>query len=379
MPVPWVSNPVARHVACPVRQNTPTVCTLLGAENAELNMEYYIQSLPTDGVLYETSPNYRMIGSDPKHLPDPIGVHQLPFHVTDPYNRVVYVPPANMWAPEGHWASFTYTTMAVIPGVPDPLGILPTPPPTPTTSEPGMAVMANPEGAIAGSAFDVSHDGDGWSISGNLADSDAQGGLRHQAFVWGGLSYYVYGVDEVQYVDFATGLDRTRWYFEASPRAFNKPELAGSYGGLIRFTVRSLYGNFSQLNAPLDWVSLECQSCNSGLGLRIVRFTDEHLTWDGRERRVELRLSPMDKWQSDPLNAALNFTWATECEIAAVLTNMSRLRILGDWTRGGEGIAIDDVAILAADSANQPAYPVQCQQGCVCVHNPTLVRPTCCR
>merc|ERR1719326_31705 len=214
--------------------------------------------------------------------------------------------------------------------------------------------MANPNGVIAGSSFDITGDNDGWSTSGNLADAAVDGnvgGLKHQAFSWGALSHYVLGVDEVQYLDFATGLDRTRWYFEASTAAFNKPELVAAYGGQVRFKIRSLYGNFSVLNRPLDWVTLECQACDSGRGLRIVRFVDDsdwtganYLSWDGSERQVDLVLTPIERWMRDPLNAALNFTFASECEIASVLMNISRVAILGDWTRGGEGIAIDDVS-----------------------------------
>lgn len=375
----WVANPVALHVACPVEPNTPTVCTLGGAEDDEVKLDFYITSLPTAGVLYETSQNFRSDGVDPKYLPDPIGPHMLPFHVTDPLQRIVYVPPANMWAPEGHWASFNFYVQGMIflvIGSPAQL----------VKSMPAMAVMTNPVGAIAGSSFDITGDNDGWSTSGNLADvGGTGGGLKHQAFSWGSLSHYVLGVDEVQYLDFATGLDRTRWYFEASKAAFNKPELVAAYGGKVRFKIRSLYGNFSVLNRPLDWVTLECSSCDSGRGLRIVRFVDDSdwtgsnfLSWDGSERQVELTLSPIERWMKDPLNAALNFSSASECEIASTLMNISRLAILGDWTRGGEGVAIDDVSISAAPPAQQPAYPPTCQKGCVCRHNHALRRPTCC-
>jgi len=380
--IEWVVNPVALHVACPVEPNTPTVCTLGGAEDGEGDLDFYIETLPPAGVLYETSQNFRSDGVDPKHLPDPIGPHMLPYHVQDPLHRVVYVPPANMWAPEGHWASFSFFTKAWL-NLAGQAAIM-----QHVKSMSAIAVMANPNGVIAGSSFDITGDNDGWSTSGNLADAAVDGnvgGLKHQAFSWGALSHYVLGVDEVQYLDFATGLDRTRWYFEASKAAFNKQELVAAYGGRVRFKIRSLYGNFSVLNRPLDWVTLECQACDSGRGLRIVRFVDDsdwtganYLSWDGSERQVDLVLTPIERWMRDPLNAALNFTFASECEIASVLMNISRVAILGDWTRGGEGIAIDDVSISAAPPADQPAYPTVCQKGCICRHNHDLRRPSCC-
>lgn len=378
-PPVWVTNPVALHVACPVEPNTPTVCTLAGAEDGEANLEFYIVSLPEAGIIYETSQNFRTDGVDPKNMPDPIGPHMLPHHINDEGSRIVYVPPANMWAPEGHWASFKFVVRARV-------VLEEGASPTEIESMPAMAVMANPAGAVAGSTFDITGDNDGWYTSGNLADVGGEGGgLKHQAFNWGSMSHYVLGVDEVQYLDFATGLDRTRWYFEASKKAFCKPELVGAYGGKVRFKMRSLYGNFSVLNRPLDWVTIECASCDSGRGLRIVRFVDDadwkganFLSWDGTEREVEFTLAPIERWMKDPLNAAMNFAFASECEIASCLSNVSRVAILGDWTRGGEGIALDDVAILAAPPAVQPTYPVTCQKGCKCRHNTDLRMVTCC-
>ncbi|CAK9021749.1 DnaJ-like subfamily B member 5 [Durusdinium trenchii] len=180
----------------------------------------------------------------------------------------------------------------------------------------------------------------------------------------GGLNHYIYGADEVQSLDFATGIDLARWYFEASPRIFHRKELAAAYGGMLRFRVRSQYGNFLELNDPLDWVTIECQSCDSGQGARIVRFVDETLRWIGNEVYMELYLHENGRWSYDPLNSAAEFTYATQCQIAAILTNVSRIAILGDFTRGGEGIALDDVAIVAADASLQPAYPLSCQQAC---------------
>jgi len=143
--------------------------------------------------------------------------------------------------------------------------------------------------------------------------------------------------------------------------------------------VRSLYGNFSELNRPLDWVTIECASCDSGQGARMVRFTDHLLRWDGSERLVELKLLPVENWMRDPLNSALDFTYATECEIAAILSNVSRLAILGDFTAGGESVAIDNIAISQPHPSEQPAYPVECQKGCPCRrHNPDIIRPSCC-
>lgn len=372
----WTTNPVARHMACPVKANTPTVCKLQGDEESGMSMTYYILTLPAVGLLYETSPNFRAMGIEPVNAPDPIGPHQLPFQLTDPSNKVVYVPPYNQWPSENFWASFSYVVDSLIGPPLTQLG-----PPTPVMSEAGLVVVTNPEGKIVGSNFNLANGGDGWTLSGQLevaGGNQPAAGLRHQALSWGGLNRYVYGVDEVQNLDFATGSDLAKWYFEASPATFHKLELAVSYGGYIGFTVRSQYGDFRELNHPLDWITIECESCDSGRGARIIRFVDGSFRWEGAEVRIEVPLNFTGRWSYDPLNSAAEFVLATECQIASVLNNVSRVAILGDFTKGGEGVAIDDVAIVSADASRQPAHPVQCQKGCVCRHSQALIRPTCC-
>eukprot|EP00913_Durusdinium_trenchii_P035681 g33386.t1 len=76
------------------------------------------------------------------------------------------------------------------------------------------------------------------------------------------------------------------------------------------------------------------------------------------------------------MNAALPFTAATECEMAAVLAGLTRLAILGDVTRAGEGVALDDISISSADA--QPSFPLACQQGCLCAHDQRQRRISCC-
>lgn len=338
-------------------------------------MDYYILSIPEVGLLYETSPNFRNFGSDPKYAPAPIGAYELPFRISDPSHKVVYVPPPNQWSSGSSWASFQYQVIAA----PLPWVDLLSPAPSPRPSEAGVVVLTTAEGNVAAEDFDLADAGNGWIITGNLevVDGPPSAGLRHQAVAWGSLNRYVYGVDEVQNLDFASGTDLAKWYFEATGDNFMSPTLIAAYGGFVSFTVRSQYGDFRLLNDPLDWITIECASCDSGRGRRIIRFVDDALRWDGSEMKVSVQLHPLGRWMIDPLNAGLSFQYATECQIAAVLMNVSRFAILGDFTRGGEGIALDNVVISAADASTQPAYPLKCQKGCAC-GNATKLAPTCC-
>lgn len=63
-------------------------------------------------------------------------------------------------------------------------------------------------------------------------------------------------------------------------------------------------------------------------------------------------------------------------QIAATLNGLTKLKILGDFTRAGEGVALDNVMITAAPQ--QPAFPIVCQQGCTCRHYPAMKRMSCC-
>lgn len=51
------------------------------------------------------------------------------------------------------------------------------------------------------------------------------------------LTRYIYGTDDVQYVDFDTGVDRQSWYFVAPP-SFASQDMAAAYGGTLSFTVK---------------------------------------------------------------------------------------------------------------------------------------------
>ncbi|CAE8657121.1 unnamed protein product, partial [Polarella glacialis] len=335
--------------------DAPTVCQLVGSEVSGLALTFLITALPASGGLYETSQNYRTYGTDPKYAPTPIQEHELPFKVSDALARVVYVPPSDVFPPEGRWSALTYKVQESI---------------SANLSMFGQVALSSPAQHVSASTFIAGIDS--WTISGNIHSTAP----TWQAFGWGLLNRYIYSTDEVQYIDFDTNSDKSKWYFEAPAGKFYLPEIATAYGGSLKFTIASTYGDFIHLNTPLDFITLECGSCNSGRGIRLVRFADNGLEWDGREKVVTVILAVGNYWRRDPMNSAMPFTDATECEMAAVLAGLTRLAILGDFTRAGEGVALDDVSIRTA--TQQPSFPIACQQGCVCAHDPQFRRISCC-
>mmetsp|Transcript_144716 Transcript_144716/g.360766 ORF Transcript_144716/g.360766 Transcript_144716/m.360766 type:complete len:394 (+) Transcript_144716:130-1311(+) len=354
-PINYVNNPVARHVACAVPAGAAAVCTLAGFDNQSRVVEFLVTSMPATGTLYETSQNFRTYGTDPKYAPTPIQAHELPYRISDALHRIVYVPPSDIFPPEGRWGAVTYVVQEGETGL---------------MSMPAQVALSSPSHAIAASTFIGG--ADAWTISGNIHSVTP----TWQAFGWGLLNRYIYSADEVQYLDMETGADKSKWYFEAPPGKFYLPEMAAAYGGTIKFTIASTYGDFEHLNTPLDFITLECASCNSGRGMRIVRFANNGLEWDGRERIVEVPIAVGHFWQRDPMNTALPFTDATDCEIAAVIAGLTRVRILGDFCKAGEGVAIDDISISGSHA--QPVFPLACQQGCACAHDERFSRISCC-
>ena len=138
--------------------------------------------------------------------PEPIGPHLLPLLVTDPKRQVVYVPPENKWPTPNAWTMrpgtalhglagrFTYVVEApILRNALDQLiyvarRCLGSSAAVEVRSEPGLVVLANPEGQIAGSDFSLVNNADGWTMSGQLevvGGNSPSEGIRHQAISWG--------------------------------------------------------------------------------------------------------------------------------------------------------------------------------------------------
>ena len=50
-------------------------------------------------------------------------------------------------------------------------------------------------------------------------------------------------------------------------------------------------------------------------------------------------------WVKDPQNALLPWSPASQCDVIQVLSRLSKISILGDWTTWYETVALDDVRI----------------------------------
>ena len=353
-PPQYIPNPIAQVVTARVETGNATIITLPGYEASGLPLNYVLLSLPSQGNVYETSQTYRSFNSRPFNSPEPISNVMLPYQLTDIHSRIVYIPPSGIYSPPGAWGYIKYKVIEPV---------------SKSESSPGYVVLANPDGYLASSSFLA--DCEGW-----YAESPGLPviPLTYAGFTWGAMDRYCVGQDTLMDIDFESGDDSAKWSFVA-PRSpvFIKENVQGSFGGTFGFTLRSSYGNFSDLNGGvLPLVALECEACNSGQGLRLFMPSK----FDGSQARYRIPLLASAGWLIDPMNVALPYSSATDCEVAAVLMGLSKLSILGDYTKAGEAIAIDDVFFSLAST--QPSIPISCMQGCQCPNNSPLTSIWCC-
>lgn len=277
------------------------------------------------GALFELSQLFVTQGLQPRRGKS---VQSFPL-VIDPLagNRLLYVAPHTA-PPLGAWGKFSYR---VADG--------------PRMSLPNFVWILPPHGRIVHSDF--RNDVDGWKVVGKAT-------LTRESFSRGLLSQYLVATDaSVQaasrVVD-TTGKrkaskmgDANLWKFLAPLHFLGNKVVA--YGGSLSFTSGAFAGDFSQeqlqRNVPL--VTIECSSCRGGQGVRIGFFADtKNVIIDGKTKKFTIPFTP-DKWLKDPRNTLQPWSTISDCELVHVLSAISELAILGDWTSWFETVAIDDV------------------------------------
>jgi hypothetical protein len=78
-------------------------------------------------------------------------------------------------------------------------------------------------------------------------------------------------------------------------------------------------------------------------------------SYDGTITQFKLPLTELAGWVKDPKNILLPWAPPNQCEFVSVLSSLSSLRILGDFTRGYESVALDSVTLR-----HGPGQPVKC-------------------
>lgn len=214
-------------------------------------------------------------------------------------------------------------------------------------SELGTVTLVPPSGNIVGSNFLVSDES--WTISGNKALSMTPTFEKYSRGAL--LNYYIVGTDDIINVPQANGLDKSLWYFEAPSKFYGN--LGISYGGNLQFTIGSFSGDFSRLNdLSSNVVILECEECVGPVGKGITLgytmatlFKSPNGVFDGTPKKISIQLTENGGWLKDPQNTLKAWYKPSKCDVIQVLSRLSKIRILGDWTSWYETVAIDNIQI----------------------------------
>eukprot|EP01034_Spumella_vulgaris_P026225 gene26225-32766_t len=168
------------------------------------------------------------------------------------------------------------------------------------------------------------------------------------------LNHYIIGLDELINIERSGATDQSLWYFDA-PSKFSG-NLGIAYGGTLQFTLGAFSGDFSQLNGDsVNVVLLDCATCQGpvslgvtlGFSISALRGSSSGM-FSGNTKRFSIPLLEglAVGWRKDPQNSLLEWTTASQCDVIQVLSRLSRVRILGDWTTLQETVALDDVRVV---------------------------------
>mmetsp|Transcript_28393 Transcript_28393/g.56748 ORF Transcript_28393/g.56748 Transcript_28393/m.56748 type:complete len:366 (-) Transcript_28393:46-1143(-) len=292
-----------------------------------------ITSLPTDGKLYQLSDVYSKYGYDPKKGTE---ITSVPTTVVDAKGiRILYVRPTPDREGAGDYDRFTYT---VSDGT--------------STSVAGTVVVVG--SGVNFRASDFSSNSESWVVEGNRVASSA---VTYEASSRGSLNHYIYATDDT--LNMNGGNDQDLWYFSA-PSKFTGWQ-GVYYGGTLEFTLSSFSGDFSasNLNSDTYLVKLFCSQCETNKGVTIG-FPLSATSFDGSTKTFSISMLETAGWERDPENTLNAWTTPTKCDFVEVLSGLTSVQILGDFTKWYESVSLDDVKFKKASATS--SIPL-CAQG----------------
>ncbi len=313
-----------------------------------------VTKLPTKGTLYQLSYVFDKHGYDPK-TGTPITT--VPTLVTGQNSRLVYRRPDFDYSShiiDGDQLSkrrdsdeFEYTVNDNRGG---------------GDSLPGkITFVSNKTRRLVSSEFLFTDEG--WKTVGNKHNITD---VRHEAAMRGDMNRYIYGVDDLIDVD-ANRNDRKLWKF-LLPEKYTG-WFGVWYGGTFEFTLSSLNGDYSGVNShwvdeklrPLNLVEIYCRSCDLFQGVTIAFPLSNTQGFDGNTTSYSLVMKETEGWMKDPQNVLFEWTVPSKCSFIEVLSGITSVRILGDFTNWYETVSIDNVRWVAASSRGRYHVPICAQ------------------
>ena len=173
---------------------------------------------------------------------------------------------------------------------------------------------------------------EGWNITGYRNTS----AIFMPYSLDGLMSNFIVGKDDVINVDSKNRDDRNLWFFSKQMPA----NFSLSNASALSFTMTSLVGDFTNLNNPNSsasaFVKLFNNVSNDYIIFPVINLIQQY---DGKIKEFYIPLINQI-W----VNGTNNMPTAYD-DFKRILKNISRIDILGDWTRGNETIGLDNVKI----------------------------------
>jgi len=324
-----------------VEPSSYVVVRLRGYDQEYSTLKANIKSLPSSGSIYQLSQVYNKYGYEPKAGTQ---ISSTDTNITGSNNRFVYKRPIRDVLSNSAWDRIYFTIYNPI-----------------SESHNGSITFVPPSGAIVGSNFMFSNED--WTITGNKAIQDSTFEPKN---IGSQLSFYIYGTDNEIYLK--NGVDSTLWYFEAPVKFLTN--LGISYGGTLSFTLSAFSGNFNELNGnSLHVVELICDDCigpvYQGITLAWPINAENFKSFTGSTQTFTFSLLETVGWVKDPQNSLLSWTKPSQCDMIQVLSRISKIRILGDWTTWYETVALDNV-LIANTEGKQPICSMSISDASIC-------------
>lgn len=330
--------PLALHQLVVVSPGSDTVVPLRGYDLDGDKLKATVTALPEGtGVVHQLSKVFSDYGYEPKKG---VSVKSGADVTGSKGNRVYYKRPSADAAPVGKYGVMEYTVSDLSPSNQ-----------VMSTSPPGMVTFVPPSGLLVASHF--SRGPEGWAVVGNKGASKGSAhDVTYEASSRGALNHYVYGSDDTINAEGAGATDKSLWYFKAPPKFLGHHGIA--YGGSFGFTLSSFHGDFSaaKRNVGLDassglhLVELHCAKCNVNRGVTLAFPASKAPAYfSGAAQAFTLSLKETAGWVEDPKNTLKAWKAPSQCTLIEVLSGLTEVRILGDFTNWYESVALDKVEL----------------------------------
>lgn len=312
--------PLALHRVVEVEESGEVVIGLDGFDEDGDVTTAVITSLPASGALYQLSDVYNKHGYDPK-----AGtlISTVPTRVIGKRSRIVYRAPGNH-RQVGEWGRFQYQVKDYE-----------------YESMEGTVVIVSPSKVVVGSDF-LFGDED-WSVVRNGPEGKE---VTYERISRGVVSFYIFASEKSLNIG-RDGRDMDLWYFELPSKFCGWQGIA--YGGRLEFDLSSFTGDFSiekqHTSRNLNLVEIHCAKCNLNNGETYGFPLNASEGFSGRTKSFSLPFHESAGWLKDPQNTLLEWVVPTKCEMIEMLSGISSIRILGDFTVWYESVMIDNVKI----------------------------------